>query len=54
MPSSSYSILNNSGPKRIMRLKDGEVVRRTLAVGESKVDDVAGDKREVIWCEANG
>jgi len=49
MPSSSDSILNNSGAKRIVRLEDGEVIRRTLAVGEGKVDDVAGDKCEVIW-----
>src|SRR5207302_6113244 len=36
MPGSSDCILNNGGPKRVVRLEDGEVVRRSLAVGEGE------------------
>src|SRR5260370_42684204 len=54
MPGTSDGILNNGGAKRIVRLEDREVVRRTLAIGEGKVDDVTGDKCEVIWRETNG
>ena len=41
-------------PHRIVRLEDSEVVRRNLAIGEGKVDDVAGDMRVVIWRETDG
>ena len=54
MPGSSDCILNNGGPKRVVRLEDGEVVRRSLAVGEGEVDDVGGDKCVVIWRETDG
>jgi hypothetical protein len=54
MPGSSDGILNNGGAKRIVRLEDREVVRRSLAIGEGKVDDIAGDKCVVIWRETDG
>jgi hypothetical protein len=54
MPGSSNGILNDGRTKRIVSLEDGEVVRRCLAVGEGEVDNVAGDKCEVIWRETDG
>ena len=54
MPSRSDGILNNGCAKRIVSLEDGKVVRGRLAIGEGEVDDVAGDKCEVIWRETDG
>jgi hypothetical protein len=53
MPGCRDGILNHGRAKWIVCLKDGEVVRRRLAIGEGEVDDVAGDKCEVIWGETN-
>jgi len=54
MPCCRDGSLDDGRTKWIVSLEDGEVVRCRLAVGEGKVDDVAGDKREVIWRETNG
>jgi hypothetical protein len=54
MPGGSDGILNYCRTKRIVRLKDGEIARRRLAVGKGIVDNVARNKCVVIWRETNG
>jgi hypothetical protein len=54
MSGGSDGILNYCRTKRIVRLKDGEIARRSLAIGEGKVDNVAGDECVVIWRETDG
>jgi hypothetical protein len=54
MSGGSDGILNYCRTKRIVRLKDGEIVRRSLAIGKGEVNDVAGDKCVVISRKTNG
>ena len=53
MPNCSDGILDDGCTKRIVSLEDSKVVRRRLAVGKGIVDDIAGNKCEIIWRETD-